>query len=311
MPVGDGTMAAKLRIRHAQYGTGTIFVLHRDAMNAFAAPLVRRACLLPLALAACTAMAQRGNESLTGDFGKLSAKERSRIAEREAQESAKDTIYQREMHNADLAFQQGRYEDALALFREARKLRPYNVYPKVKIEDLQALIKKKQEESAKQAQEAEPPAPSVSPQVPAAQQLAPAAPPVESPTPTAKPEPASTAPPSPPAEVRETKAATAPPTVPMPAKPLREAPAPRPEPVQDVPPARTTPAPTKAPEPKLAAPPGERIYKEAGAVVTERTLPDGDHTVTYKRVAHSWGQTFYFKDGLAIPAREWKERFNE
>lgn len=269
-------------------------------MNTIAASVVRWACLFLLASVAYAAKAQRDNESLTGDFGKLSAKERSRIAEREVAESAKDTLYQRVMHNADLAFQQGRYQDALAAFQQARKLRPYNVYPKVKIEDLQALIKKQEQEAAKQAALAAPPpapAPVATPDPaspPKADEPAPAPAPTPAPPPppNAPPEKAAAMPaPPPPAPTREQPGTIPPPAKPVPAKEPRHA------------------APNKAA--KAAPPPGERIYKEAGAVVTERTLPDGDHTVTYKRVAHPWGQTFYFKDGRAIPAREWNERFNE
>ena len=56
---------------------------------------------------------------------------------------------------------------------------------------------------------------------------------------------------------------------------------------------------------------GERVYMEAGATVIERTVEDEGRNVVYKKVVHPWGQTFHFKDGLAISEREWKGRFNE
>ena len=62
------------------------------------------------------------------------------------------------MKQADAAFRAGRYEDALAAFHEARSIRPYNVYPKVKIQDLQALIKKQDEERVGQTPVVPPPA---------------------------------------------------------------------------------------------------------------------------------------------------------
>ena len=44
------------------------------------------------------------------------------------------------MQRAERAFQEGRYEEAIKGYEEARSMRPYNVYPKVKIEDLRALL---------------------------------------------------------------------------------------------------------------------------------------------------------------------------
>ena len=95
-----------------------------------------------LLIAMLTASGQKGDSSLTKDFPKLSSKERSRIAAKEVEESKKDDAYQLAMLNAERSFQQGRYEEALVFYESARALRPYNVYPKVKIEDLHALINK-------------------------------------------------------------------------------------------------------------------------------------------------------------------------
>ncbi len=57
--------------------------------------------------------------------------------------------------------------------------------------------------------------------------------------------------------------------------------------------------------------PGERVYKEAGAVVVERVVLDDNRLVTYKKVVHPWGHTFYFKEGRSIPDWQWAERFSE
>lgn len=54
---------------------------------------------------------------------------------------------------------------------------------------------------------------------------------------------------------------------------------------------------------------GERVYMEGGAVVTERTVSEGGRTTVYKRVVQRSGQVFHFKDGRAITALEWQERF--
>ena len=127
-------------------------------MNFRPALLVRVVCLLLAPGWTVPCVAQGGDGSLTGDFKKLSPKERSKIAARETHEAAADSGYQDIMKQADAAFRAGRYEDALAAFHEARSIRPYNVYPKVKIQDLQALIKKQDEERVGQTPVVPPPA---------------------------------------------------------------------------------------------------------------------------------------------------------
>lgn len=234
---------------------------------------VRLAGVLLLCGISATATAQGKKAALAKDFDRLPAKERTRIAAQETRESAEDTAYQAVMHRGDQAFQAGQYEAALAAFREARKLRPYNVYPKVKIEDLQALISKRAAEQSPSSPPASGPegmgsGEAVKPGPPPAQHAA-------SPTPAQAPPPPQ-------------KAAKPPPV----AAAANHPPAIRAEP---------------APSPAL----GERVYKEAGAVVTERTVEDDGKPVTYKKVVHPWGQTFYFKDGLSIPAGQWSARFSQ
>lgn len=234
---------------------------------------VRLAGLLVLCGLSATASAQGKKGALAKDFDKLPAKERTRIAARETRESAEDTAYLAVMHRGDQAFQAGQFEAALAAFQEARNLRPYNVYPKVKIEDLQALISKRA------AEQAAPSPPASGPEVPGAgAAVEPVPPPAQR---AAAPTPAQAPPP-------RAQAAQPPPV----AAPANHPPAARQE---------------MAPPPAL----GERIYKEAGAVVTERTVEDNGKPVTYKKVVHPWGQTFYFKDGLSIPAGQWSGRFSQ
>lgn len=305
-------MAAKLRIRSVRSRAGTIFVQDHPAMNTSPTAFVRLALVLLLAAASGSVSAQRDSKSLTEDFGKLSAKERARIAEQETREAAADSAFQRVMHSAETTFQQGRYQEALETFQEARKMRPFNVYPKVKIQDLQALIKKKQEEAAKQAQAAPPQPPPTqvatapTPHIEQAETVP--VPPPDSPPEATPAAPVEATPPAP--EAAPTL------SVPVAAEPIHVAPAPQAKP--DVPPPQAAPPPEPNRQPaatpveaKEIQAPGERIYKEAGAVVTERTVPDDGQLVTYKRVVHPWGQTFYFKDGRSISAREWDERFKE
>lgn len=238
-------------------------------------PLSRTIAMTLFLMGLAQARAQGDKGSLTDQFPKMSAKERARIAAQEASESAKDKDYQTVMQEAESAFQQGRFADAMAGYEKARSLRPYNVYPKVKIEDLKALIKKQNDE----AQAAEPP-PGNKPDPPVVQQ------PVEIPTiPLPVEQPSS---------VEATQRTAPPPT----GEPPSEA---------TVQPARTT----STVPPALEKADGliERRYKEGNAYVIERTVTVDGRLVVYKRVFHSWGQVYYFEDGAAVDERVWNARF--
>lgn len=180
----------------------------------------------------------QGQDRLTEEMRSLSPKERSKLAAKETEEAATDSSYQQAMREAESAFRTADYEEALKSYQRARELRPYNVYPKVKIQDLQALLKKRQEDVA--------------------------------------------------------KTGTAP--VPHPATNTGET---------GSGPSTPVPEPTVPPKVDLQ----ERVYSEAGAVVTERTIEENGRPVTYKRVVHRSGQVFHFKDGHAIPAQVWQDVF--
>jgi hypothetical protein len=92
----------------------------------------------------CTA-AQK--QSLTTEFAGLSAKERTRLAKQEQEEAALDVEYQHLMEVADEFFRTRSYEQALVIYQTARKRRPLNVNPKVKIEDLMALLAQQKPDS--------------------------------------------------------------------------------------------------------------------------------------------------------------------
>lgn len=275
-------------------------------MNTCSAFLVR-VVFIALASAWISPCAAQGKDGgLTSDFKKLSPKERSKIAAQETEQAAADSGYQHIMQQADVAFRAGRYEDALAAFEEARTIRPYNVYPKVKIQDLQALIKRRDQELAEQK----------------AGSPAPVPPEVASPLPPASPEPPVTTTPPTSTLLEPPQAATAPPTADQLPKEAASTPplpeekipvtAPTTAPATIAPPtssSKARPAPTPAAEAKPVTI-GERIYMEAGATVIERTVEDEGRPVVYKKVVHAWGQTFHFKDGLAISEREWTDRFN-
>lgn len=226
------------------------------------------------------ARAQGDRGSLTTEFPKLSAKERSRIAAKEVQEAQQDSGYQAMMNAGEKAFQEGRYEDALARYEQARALRPYNVYPKVKIEDLRALIAKKAARDT--VASAPPPKPEPPPPV---QEQALAPPPQHAPEQVA-------APPAP------KPLPTRPHTDEVPAKPAAtERPAATP-PVQEVRPAKADGV-------------IERRYQEGHAFVIERVVHVDDRVVVYKRVFHGYGSVFYFEDGQPVDERVWNARFPE
>ncbi len=219
--------------------------------------------------------AQGEKGSLTDQFPKMSAKERARIAAKEVSESAQDQDYQAVMKEAESAFQQGRFSEAMAGYEKARSLRPYNVYPKVKIEDLKALIKKQSDEgqAAVEPLEEKPPPPPVDV-------------PVSEPSPPVAAEQ--------PSSVEAIQRTATPATSGTPV---------------DVPdqPAHTTSS--VPPDLKKADGLIERRYKEGNAYVIERTVTVDGRLVVYKRVFHSWGQVYYFEDGAAVDERVWNARF--
>jgi hypothetical protein len=218
--------------------------------------------------------AQGDKGSLTEQFPNMSAKERSRIAAKENEEAQKDATYQDVMQRAERAFQEGRYEEAIKGYEEARAMRPYNVYPKVKIEDLRALLAR---QTAKQdtASTVEEHPVDPDPVVPVSTNVT-----------------ATTGP--------------APEPIPAPHPVTEEKPAPAaPEPVvEKAPPPAGDGTPAKPADGII-----EQRYREGHAFVIERVVTIDGRLVKYKRVYHPYGQTFYFEDGLAVDERVWKARF--
>ncbi len=218
--------------------------------------------------------AQGDKGSLTEQFPNMSAKERARIAAKEGEDAIKDKSYQAFMQEAEKAFQEGHYESALEQYEKARALRPFNVYPKVKIEDLKALLAKQGSAPAAEP----PPEPVIEPStaIPIIpdQPTEAVVPQVEKPVPSALPE---------------------------------QTPIIHSEKVERIPPApqaAETPVELKKAEGQI-----ERRYKEGHAFVIERLVTVDGRLVVYKRVFHNWGQVFYFEDGVAVDERVWKARF--
>lgn len=218
---------------------------------------------------------------LTGDFGKLSAKERARIAKEEDENAAKDADFQTLMTAAEALFRTKDYEGALAKYEEARTRRPFNVYPKVKIQDLQALIAKRDAEQKVAA-------------VPE--------PPITAEPPVAPPAPAE------PTVVLATDPVPAPVPAPLLADPVYEpvpAKAAAPVEVKREVPVRSRPV-AAVPEPTPALEVGERVYKEGRSIVVESSVAEEGRIVVYRKVAHPWGEEHFFREGVAIPDRAYK-----
>lgn len=225
------------------------------------------------------------DSSLTREFAGMSAKERNRIAKQEQEDARNDPRFIAVMAEADAHFQAQRYEEALGKYAEARRLRPLNVFPKVRIQDLQALL-------AKHAAEQREPeaAPQHEPEVPS---------PTSIPVEEKHPLPANAAEPVE-APVREIP----------PAPPSATAPLPKPSPVPRALEKKAMPVKSEA-EPPLADGVQERSFIEGRAVVLERVVAKDGLTVAYRKVTHPWGQVIHFRDGQAISEREWIEAFPE
>ena len=237
------------------------------------------------------------DRGLSGEFSQLSAKERSRLAREESEAAMKDTAFQATMARAEAHFQARRYEDAMADYERARGLRPLNVYPPVKIDDLRVLIAKRdaavaQAKADSAARSAPPPAP---PTVPAPEL------PVD-----ARPVPQQA-----PAHAPELeKDVTTKPADPEPLPPARSVPPPtRPVPRPEV----RSSVPVQEPSVAVVREPGihEEQFKEGNAIVLQRTVTTATEVHVYRKVTHPWGRTFHFLDGLPVDERAWTDRFGD
>ncbi len=84
--------------------------------------------------------------SLTGlkaqeDFADLSTKERINLAEKEESEAATDADFQQMMQSGHELFKDRHYLKAIHAYEKAQDRRPYNVYPKVIIADIELSMK--------------------------------------------------------------------------------------------------------------------------------------------------------------------------
>lgn len=244
-------------------------------------------------LLAFPAVAQE--EGLARDFEKLSAKERARIAKEEQAGALADAAYQTVMAQAEDLFRKLQYEASMEKFKEARSMRPYNVYPKVKIQDLQALIAKRDAENA-----AAQPAPGPTP---AAEVSTSALPPILPNDPGPEANTVS-------APVVESRLLIGGPD-PKPGSPVvtpvkavaKEEPLKVPSAAAVTKPGVDAPRREQIAVPASPLQEGERVYKEGRSVVVERTVAQEGRIVVFRKVSHPWGEVNYFRDGIAVPAR--------
>jgi hypothetical protein len=238
-------------------------------------------CSVPL-------VAQR-DSSLTSEFARMSARERTRIAREEGALAGADTAFQAAMRAGEEHFRGARYREALERFQRARDLRPLNVHPKVKIQDLQALLARQVDGAGERSAEEQAPAPV---QVPGHATTDPARETVpvggvERGTGARMPD--------------HPARATAPPPSP------RQAAAAEPQLKATAPEGHTG----DPPQSSTATPAVEahRIFREGRAVVEERVVHEGGRQVVWRKVLHPWGEVVHFRDNEAIPERRWQERF--
>nr|MDQ3101557.1 hypothetical protein [Bacteroidota bacterium] len=233
----------------------------------------------------CLHSSAQRDSSLTEEFSKLSAKQRSKIALQEQEDAAKDPEFIALMKRGEELFKDRNYVEALTVYKQARRKRPYNVHPKVKIQDLEAYIKERDRATA------EPEIMKVTEKVPGSV-VSSSAMPSASPSIVEAPnvEPMDAAKPGSRAVASSKVVASSDP----------------PQTKRSVPIGAVTSAERSAPSVLIE---GERIFKEGGAVVTERILKEGGRIVIYRKVDRTWEGSVHFRDGIAITARAWDDVF--
>ncbi len=225
-------------------------------------------------------------------FADLSAKERIKVAEQEEIEAKSDSEFQRMMQTGHELFKQRHYLKAIHRYEEAQERRPYNVYPKVIIADIELSMKDTLEvlrkEEKKQQSQQDNQRTEAQKSEKDQQEM-----PVETEAERLK-------------RVNDWE------------KREREKRADERE--------RTTEKQeTVSPQPTgdIAIMSVEDFRKELGKTypsgISEEIIQDGNKTITkrvkvadgkgdeYKRVEHGWGGIFFFKNGDAITERMWKQ----
>lgn len=221
------------------------------------------------------------------DFAELSAKDRIKIAEQEELDARNDAEFQRIMQSGHDLFKQKHYLKAIHKYEEAQEKRPYNVYPKVIITDIElsmkdtlAVLRKAEQLEKEQEIKKEIPEPEVKPETEAESE-----------------------------EERQQRLEEW-------ERKEREKRAAERERQKE----KEKPA-TRTIEGDVAVISKDEFREELGskypAGMTEEVTSEGNKTITkrikvvngkgdeYKRVVHGWGGVFYFKNGEAVTERVW------
>lgn len=227
------------------------------------------------------------------EFADLSSKERISIAEKEEGEAKKDTEFQKIMLEGHDLFKQKRYLKAIRKYESAQVKRPYNVYPKVIISDIELSMA------------------DTLATLRAAEKLD---------NPTEKPD--SVQPQNPEPEKKEEKLPES-----NTVKKLDDWEQQERDRRQKEREAREREAEKRhienANTEGLETLSLDDFQKELGSKfpngITETTSKEGNKTITkrivvtegkgneYKKVTHNWGGVFYFKNGIAVTERVWKQ----
>lgn len=271
-----------------------------------------------------TVGAQETAESLTDEFSSLSAKARTRLAKKEAAGSASDIPFQKLMSSADSLFQIGEYNASINVYEQARTRRPLNVHPKVKIQDLQALLDSEEgmngelvgKEDEIPIQISDLNAPIQEEQIPgkvendSLEEKKPDTNTIEETIPVI--DPALTIP----TTLKDPGNALLNEQGKFPNKKIEAEVLSTPEddskPIKNAttkyesisPPSSTDP---KVQELDLEDSVEKEVYKEANAVITKLTVVRNGNLDIYKKVHHHWGFIFYFKNGSSITERMWAD----
>lgn len=230
------------------------------------------------------------------DFADLSPRERVAVAEQEEIEAKNDEVFQQLMREGHELFREKHYLKAIRRYEEAKKRRPYNVYPPVIITDIELSMKDTLDilrERERQELESKTKAQPQKPQQP------------QPPAPEPKPE----------NEWTETKQERI-------EKINNWERQERIKLEQSREQKKEQSAESLSPEnPEIRVltmeDMQEQLAREFPEGITENTYTEGNKTITervvvkngkgnrYKKVVHSWGGVFYFKNGTAVAERVW------
>jgi len=230
------------------------------------------------------------------DFDELSARERIEIADRERIESKNDAGFQELMQKGHEMFEGKHYLKAIRAYEKASEKRPYNVYPKVIIADIELSMKdtlailrqaekeelsKKNQERKKELEKPEKPEQDETEEKPDD--------PMKRLNEWEEKERAK----------REAQRRRA-------EEDDRETPAPSPEMSGDV---KKLSMDDYRKELGEKYPTGitETITEEGNKVITTRVVVRDGKGDRYKKVVHNWGGVFYFKNGDAVTERVWNQ----